>query len=112
MAGTFRTAWHSIGSSLPQARKSHFPSESSGLRWLTGASPQGCQRLAVGINNDLLPITFPLLSETSAFTLNTVMKNFIPWLAGSSVSLNYGDIHADRLVTSSFAREKRKSNAA
>ena len=66
---------------------------------------------ALSINNDLVAENLSLTIRDQRFTLNTVMKNFIPWLAGSSVQpVITGDIHADRLVTSSFAREKEKKS--
>jgi hypothetical protein len=65
---------------------------------------------ALGINNDLVADNLTLTFRDQRFTLNTVMKNFIPWLAGSSVHpVITGEIHADRLVTASFAGEKDKN---
>jgi hypothetical protein len=64
---------------------------------------------ALSINNDLVTENLALTFRDQRFTLNTVMKNFVPWLAGSSVQPAItGEIHADRLATSSFARDKEK----
>ncbi len=68
---------------------------------------------ALGINNDLVADNLSLTFRDQHFTVNAVMKNFIPWLAGgSALPAITGEIHADRLVTSSFAPEKEKNSSS
>jgi hypothetical protein len=56
------------------------------------------------INNDLVADSLSFTFREQHFTMNTVMKNFIPWVAGRPVILEItGDVAADRFVTSVFA---------
>ncbi len=65
----------------------------------------------LGINNDLVADSLSLTFRNQRFTVNAAMRNFIPWLAGGKAPASItGDIHADMLVTSSFAPEKDKRN--
>lgn len=58
---------------------------------------------SLAINNDLVADNLSLTYREQHFTLNAVMKNFIPWASGGGEILEVsGDVHADRFVTASF----------
>lgn len=67
---------------------------------------------SLNLKNDLVADTLSFTFRDQRFTLNAVMKNFIPWVSGGSEVLDItGDIHADRLVTSTFTSGKRDTLA-
>ncbi len=67
---------------------------------------------SVNLKNDLTADSLSFTFREQRFTLNAVMKNFIPWVSGGSEVLDIrGDIHADRLVTSTFTSGKRDTLA-
>jgi len=56
------------------------------------------------INNDIIADSLSLTFKGQHFTMNTLMKNFVPWMAGRPEILEItGDVTADRLVISEFA---------
>lgn len=62
---------------------------------------------SLSVKNDLVAENLSLTFREQHITLNAVMKNFIPWISGRSDMLDItGDLHADRIVTSSFIAEK------
>jgi len=62
---------------------------------------------SISVKNDLRAENLSLTFREQHITLNAVMKKFIPWISGRSETLDItGDLHADRIVTSSFTTEK------
>jgi len=63
---------------------------------------------SLSLKNDLVADSLIFTFREQRFTLNAVMKNFIPWVSGGAEILDIrGDLHADRLVTSTFTSGKR-----
>lgn len=61
------------------------------------------------VKNDLVADSLSFTFMDQHFTLNTVMRNFIPWASGGGDILEVtGNVHTDRLVTSTFAPGKKK----
>lgn len=55
------------------------------------------------INNDMKAENLSLTFRDQHFTINALMRNFIPWLAGGPELLDItGEVHADRIVTAMF----------
>lgn len=55
------------------------------------------------IKNDLVADSLAFTYMEQRFTVNALMKNFVPWVSGGGEILDIsGDIHADRLVTAVF----------
>jgi hypothetical protein len=62
---------------------------------------------SLSLKNDLIADSLSFTYREQHFTLNAVMKNFIPWISGRPEMLEIsGDLHADRLVTSMFTSGK------
>jgi hypothetical protein len=61
----------------------------------------------LAIKNDLVADNLSLTYMDQHFTVNAVMRNFIPWASGGGEILDVsGDVHTDRLVTATFAPGK------
>ena len=64
------------------------------------------------VKNDLIADSLSLNYRDQRFTLNAVLKNFVPWVSGRPEILDIsGNLHTDRLVTSMFIAEKRDTAA-
>lgn len=62
---------------------------------------------SLAIKNDLIADNLSLTFMDQHFTVNAVMRNFIPWASGGGEILDVsGDVYADRLVTATFAPGK------
>lgn len=60
------------------------------------------------IKNDLIADNLAFTYMGQHFTVDALMRNFIPWLSGGGEILDVvGDIHADRLVTAVFTTGDR-----
>ncbi len=67
---------------------------------------------SLNLKNDLSADSLSFTFREQRFTLNAVMKNFIPWVSGGAEVLDIrGDVHADRLVTSAFTSGKKDTLA-
>lgn len=61
------------------------------------------------IKNDLIADNLSFTFLDQHFTVNTVMRNFYPWLAGRGQNLDIsGDIHVDRLITALLIPVKKE----
>ncbi|MGE5350279.1 MAG: AsmA-like C-terminal region-containing protein [Actinomycetota bacterium] len=64
------------------------------------------------VKNDLIADSLSFNYRDQRFTLNAVLKNFVPWVSGRPEILDIsGNLHTDRLVTSMFIAEKRDTAA-
>lgn len=62
---------------------------------------------SIAVKNDLIADSLSFSYREQHFTVNTVMRNFIPWISGRPEKLEIsGDVIADRLVTEMFVSEK------
>ncbi len=67
---------------------------------------------SINLKNDLTADSLSFTFREQRFTLNAIMKNFIQWMSGGPEVLEIrGDIHADRLVTSTFTSGKKDTLA-
>jgi hypothetical protein len=62
---------------------------------------------SIAVKNDLIADTLSFSYREQHFTVNAVMRNFIPWISGRPEKLEIsGDIIADRLVLKCLFRKK------
>jgi len=68
---------------------------------------------SVAINNDLVADGLSFTLREQNFTINLVMKNFIPWVAGRPEVLDItGEVHANRFVTAAFTDSRADTASA
>ncbi len=61
----------------------------------------------LAIGNDLVADSLSFTFREQHFTIDALMKNFVPWMAGRPEILDItGEIHADRFVTAMFTDKK------
>lgn len=61
----------------------------------------------LAIGNDLVADSLSFTFREQHFTIDALMKNFIPWMAGRPEILDItGEVHADRFVTAMFTDKK------
>ena len=64
---------------------------------------------SLAVKNDMIADNLSFTFRDQRFTLNTVMKNFFPWIAGGGRNLDIsGDVHVDRLVTAALVPANRE----
>lgn len=62
---------------------------------------------SLAINNDLKADSLSFTFREQHFTIDALMRNFIPWLAGGPEVLDVtGELHADRIVTAMFTEKE------
>jgi hypothetical protein len=67
----------------------------------------------LAIGNDLVADSLSFTFREQHFTINALMKNFTPWVAGGPEILDItGEIHADRFVTAMFTDKKSDTTSA
>lgn len=66
---------------------------------------------SLSVNNDLVADSLAFTFMEQRFTVNAVMKNFFPWMAGGGQNLDIsGDVHVDRLVTAALAPGEKEQH--
>jgi hypothetical protein len=67
---------------------------------------------SVVISNDLKAENLSFTFREQHFTLDALMRNFIPWLAGGHEVLDItGEVHADRIVTAMFTDKESDTSS-
>lgn len=68
---------------------------------------------SIAVKNDLVADSLSFTFREQHFTINALMRNFIPWVAGRPVALDItGEVHADRFVTAMFTEKSSDTASA
>jgi hypothetical protein len=68
---------------------------------------------SIAVKNDLIADSLSFTFREQRFTINALMRNFIPWVAGRPVALDItGEVHANRFVTAMFTGKSSDTASA